>query len=235
VTDANRLGAAVGKIQFTDQAVALAARWLPTLLADSERIHGIAPGSTERPRDYDSPAELAKFPEQQIPLILAITAGLTGPPHRYGDGMYAGHWGLTYTALVHGPTERDTKMQESVYGVALRMLGVRQLADLGRIDTGPDPRTLDLFGVTGPLLTTPLFTILGATYEDEGYALESLSRRKTLLGPSVEFTVQVRDHVTDGQALAAPDPDPLGDPGPYPAAETVALTLNDKPFQTPED
>lgn len=206
MTDTNRLGPALGKRVLATATLDLVRAYASTYLADAERQHGLTAGRLERPRDYERLVTFSKWPEVHLPAVLCMIPGLAAPPSRRGDGEHFGTWSVALIGIVHGADHDDGDIYESVYGSALRSLVLNQGGRMAGI------------------------TALGIEQVGEAYDDLPTRRGRSVRGVTVEFEVQVRRHASTGRPLAAPPtPDPIGDPGPYPTADTVTVDLTKTP------
>lgn len=96
-------------------------RWLTTYLAWQERRKGLDRRSIPTIRSYkDTGDRIEKFPEDQLPALIAITTGTDQPPSRSGDGVYRGPWQLAVAVVVSAPDPEAVRLITSVYGAAIR-------------------------------------------------------------------------------------------------------------------
>ena len=73
-------------------ALNLFRRWMGTYLAEVERQHGLQAGHWQRPRAYVRVLSFDKWPEDQLPAVMLVSAGIAGPPIKHGDGKIAARW-----------------------------------------------------------------------------------------------------------------------------------------------
>lgn len=201
----NRLGPAVSKRRIALAVVGLAQTWASTYLADAERQEGVAAGTLERPRDYERIVTLSKWPEVQVPAVLVIVSGVLEEPSRRGNGELLGVWDVGVFGLVHGRSADDGDLAESIYGAAIRQMMLNQTADLAGI------------------------TVAGVRQVTESYDDLPVRRGRSVRGALLGFALTVRHHASAGNRLASPPVPPIGDPGPYPTADTVTVTLEKTP------
>lgn len=65
-------------------------------------------------------SELARWPEQQLPLAAVISAGTATEPERDGEGMYRAAWSLSVAVLVASAEEEGSRDLAHLYGAAVR-------------------------------------------------------------------------------------------------------------------
>lgn len=94
--------------------------WINDGISLAERAEGIAPGTLERPRGVVRRSEFATWPEDQLPVILVMAAGLAQPPTRRADGKYEARF-LVGLAPVVADVDVDTTHDVALaYGAAVR-------------------------------------------------------------------------------------------------------------------
>lgn len=94
--------------------------WINDGLRLAERAHGLEPGILELPHGVVSRSDFAKWPEDQLPVILVIAAGLAEPPTRRADGKYEARWLVGLAPVVADVDVETTHEVALVYGAAVR-------------------------------------------------------------------------------------------------------------------
>lgn len=210
MSGANREGplVTVGQIRSAIRTRLDTDGWLNYYMADAERADGITEGQITRPRGWQMPSEVSKWPEVQIPTVLIAVAGITAEMGERGEGEYAAPWGVTLAAVCGGVDDDDTWRIASVYGAALLQFTVKQMLQLDGLDV--EDAILDR--------ANPL-------------SLDDLPQQasRSLRMASVACVLRITGTVSSVPGVAeVPDP-ALGDPGPYPDGATV--TLNFEPTE----
>lgn len=120
--------------------------WMPTYLGDAVRIKDpereLWPGGVGDPADLGKAAVLPvreftvkhaaeeKWPEEQLPMLLAHCPGFGKPPTYEGDGTVTGYFLVNLSAIASGASIEDTKKLGRVYGSAAMKI-LAQKPDLG--------------------------------------------------------------------------------------------------------
>ena len=120
--------------------------WMPSYLGDAVRIKDpdgeFWPGGVGDPQETGLPSVLPvreftvkhaaeeKWPEEQLPMILAHCPGFGKPPTYEGDGTVTGYFLVNLSAIASGGGIDDTKKLGRVYASAA-MKALAQKPDLG--------------------------------------------------------------------------------------------------------
>lgn len=187
-------------LRMVEQGIASFLRvWFLDYLDEIERREGYAPGEVERPRGIPIASDFQKWPEDQVPCLLVLSAGLAGPPQRQGDGSYTTDWQVAIAPVVKDIDEDETRRLASTYTAAVRLAVMQHqgLEGLGRV----------------------------LRWRDEVYDTGPLERRRTHAVGRFVFDVQMDKTLVEfGPVVPAnppidpdlPPPDPTPDPGPWP-------------------
>lgn len=109
--------------------------WIDTYLTEvAMQISWPAGPAMARPRSYTTRNRLSRYPEDQLPQIIAVSPGLADPPVKYG-GKYRGIFSLGIGAIVSAKDEVSTKALSKYYEAAIRALIIHH-QDLGGIASG---------------------------------------------------------------------------------------------------
>lgn len=193
-------------LRTVEQGVAAFLRiWFLDYLDEIERREGYAPGQIERPRGIPIASDFEKWPEDQIPCLLVLSAGLAGAPQRQGDGSYTTDWQVAIAPIVKDIDEDATRNLASAYTAAVRWAVMQHqgLEGLGRV----------------------------LRWRDETYDAGPLERRRTLAAGRFVFDVQMDGSLVEfGPVTPVNDPldpsdppgDPSPDPGPWPDVKLPA-------------
>ena len=169
--------------------VALAKRWMGTYMSEAERQAGIPAGTYARPRSYVRTISFDKWPEDQLPAFMLVSAGIASAPTREGDGTYSARWLMGLGLLCSARTQQESHDMALLMTEAARTLFVQKASLDGHADGTQwlDERNDDL------------------TYDD----IRSLSSGQA------HFAVTVADVVSAGKGPAAPDPPLVPDTDPW--------------------
>lgn len=109
--------------------------WMPTYLREIEDQMGRTLGQIIPPRTYTTRNEFTTFPEDQMPICVVISPGLSGEPYTEGNGTTSAWWSIGIGVLVSARDEEATNFLSKVYGAAVRAIMLQQ-SDLGGICSG---------------------------------------------------------------------------------------------------
>jgi hypothetical protein len=185
-------------------------RWMPTYLPDAVRIKD--PDLERWPGGVGDPAETGKasvlpvreytvkhaaeekWPEEQLPMILAHSPGFGKPPSYEGDGTVTGYFLVNLSAIASGASIDDTKKLARVYGSAA-MKVIAQKPDLGGF--AQNVEWLDLKNMRPP----------GA------------DRERNIMAVVNVLQIEVPGIFDGNEGPTAPLPDPGTSPGPWPTVK----------------
>jgi hypothetical protein len=138
-------------------------RWMPTYLPaivrEKDPEGKLWPGGVGDPAKLGKPAVLPireftvkhaaeeKWPEDQLPMLLAYSPGFAAPPVRHGNGQVDASFLINVTAIASGVDIDDTKKLARVYASAAN-LAIVQKPDLEGIATATDWVDMKNFPVT---------------------------------------------------------------------------------------
>jgi hypothetical protein len=94
--------------------------WMPAMVAEVERQEGREPGKLPRLRGYITVSELARWPEDQIPLAVVVSPGTLGDPMKDAEGYYRAIYSLAVAIVTSAATEPATRQIAQLYGAAVR-------------------------------------------------------------------------------------------------------------------
>lgn len=102
--------------------------WMPTTIPEVRRQKDpdskLWPEGVEAIREYTvshASAVAHKWPEDQLPMLIAESPGMEGDPYEQGDGTVSAIYGIMVTAIASGATIADTKALARLYASAARM------------------------------------------------------------------------------------------------------------------
>ena len=180
---------------------------LPEYIAEVERQTGHDPGQRQTPRGYIVASQFSKWPEDQLPVVVVISPGLSGPPRRAGDGRTLARWALS-AGVVNSAAHIDKVRENTLdYIAAIRAL-ITQHQSLGGLATAVD-------------------------WIDENYIPPfpyGRTQARSLFGAQAIFTVTVDDVVSygkgpDGPWGPPPPPATPTDPTNWPTVKRAVVTV----------
>lgn len=121
MSDSNRYGRVVSPRDVENAVVASLNVWIDDCLGEAERLYGYEPNSIERPRGIIRRSEWTKWPEDQIPVIVVINAGLAQQPIRRANGTYDALWRVGVCPIVSDVDQDATRDLAEAYTVAVRL------------------------------------------------------------------------------------------------------------------
>jgi hypothetical protein len=205
VSGSNILGPLVTMGNVRAACEQLARDYIAPYLGDAARAEGKAPEWIAPPASYRVAREVMKWPESQTPALIVAVPGTNAAPRPRGTGVYAATWAVTFGAIVAGQDDEDTDAQASIYEAAMRAMVLKQGGNMA-------PLGVERVTWTGSAQDP-------VPQHDHRY----------ILAASVNFDIEVRDVANSHQGFPEPPEPPLGDPGPYPTADTVDVTLEKTP------
>jgi hypothetical protein len=105
------------------------AEWLPDYLAELERSRGYTPGQIARPKGVIVASQFAKWPPDQLPLVLILSPGTDSTPaKRKGVGAYEVSWAVSAIAIVSDIDEVESRRLASTYAGAMRAAALQHSA-----------------------------------------------------------------------------------------------------------
>lgn len=118
---ANQYGKLIGPQDVEKAIVASLNLWIDGALGEAERLYGYPPNAIQRPLGIIRRSEWAKWPEDQVPVIVVINAGLSGQPIRRAQGTYDAVWRVGVSPIVSDQNTDDTRDLAEAYTVAVRL------------------------------------------------------------------------------------------------------------------
>lgn len=182
--------------------------WLDTYLGELERIEGYDPGAIERPRGIISSSEFAKWPEDQIPVVVVVNSGLAGKPERRNEGRYDASWLVGIAAIVSDVDHASTRELAFTYTAAIRAA----IAQHKMLKSDLHPDGFAKF----------------SEWEDETYGDLAFNETRTLGAGRTIFSVGVTGAVTEYAGPRVPSDDPAVAPGLLPTvveADAVVVPI----------
>lgn len=197
---------------FDSMVEAFIQKWLDTYLSEIELRMGYDRRSIDRPKSYNATIDVSHWPEEQLPGILVVSAGVTDPPDRF-SGTYAGWWDWVVVALLSGRDYESTRLKTGIYQAAMRAM-FAQKPDL-------DGAVADTLYLGEPMDYAPF----------EG-------RDRTRGVAAFQFRSYIEGLVDSGSGPTTPDaPPPPVDPSQphddWPTVQTVDVELTKTPLVDP--
>jgi hypothetical protein len=206
MSEANLYGRIVTPNQVEQAMAACVGEWINDYLGELERIEGYDVGVLARPKGTITASEFAKWPEDQVPLILVLSSGLGGAPRRArGNGSYEAGWTVAVCAIVSDITEEATRRLAGAYAGAIRAAVMQHKM------------------LTSSLYPDGFASFL--TWRDEKYGDIPFADTRTLDSCRVVFNVGVENVVTEQAGPREPSAAPGEDPGPLPTVKEVDITV----------
>jgi hypothetical protein len=206
-------GPLVSAADVEDQLQTVLERWFPTYLYAVERHVNTVPGTLPLPRGIVRSSGIEKFPEDQLPVLIIASPGLTDPPMADGAGYYTATWRIHLGVQVVAAPNRRALELARWYTLALRACVLQQQQD--------------------PELPAPIVPIVRVDWRDERYdLLDSIDDRTVCVGV-VELAVPAA-MVTQRNAgpldpIIGPQPPDPNAPA-WPVAATVDTTVTKEPL-----
>lgn len=163
-------------------------KWMPTYLQEIELQLGRQRGLIPPPRFYTTRNRFINYPEEQLPLCVVVSPGLTEAPTKTGDGCYSGWYGLGVGFVAQARDDVTADFLAKVYAAAARAI-LLQNQDMGG-------------GVAGT-------EWIDEIYDDEITGDEN----RTLKASYVLFRVYVENIVNALAGPISPNADPDTQPG----------------------
>jgi hypothetical protein len=168
-------------------------RWLPVYLAELAEQRALPRDTWLKtgpqgnwPPSWSRKSQFDYTEETRLPSILILSAGLSGPPWKEGDGTYHATWMIGVAALVSAKDQETTDALAKRYGAAVRWLFIQH------------PSLEDA-------------NVEGTTWEDEAYDDIGVVQNRTLASVRLVFSVQLKNVASSLDGPVLPD-DPPPDP-----------------------
>lgn len=107
---------------LTRAALSCMKTWMQTYIMEIEYQRGYPIGEIPPPRTYTERWRFDSYPDDQIPLVVAVCPGLAGIPTHTGDGVYGAWWALGIGIIAAANTEDNSERLAKVYGAAARAI-----------------------------------------------------------------------------------------------------------------
>lgn len=173
--------------------------WVTTYLAEIERQQGIPPKSLPTVDHWVSTNEFRKWAEEQTPVGVVISPGISDDPVKDGEGTYRAKWHVGIAVVIKGRNRAEVSENAKLYAAAVRgaMLQHRSLGGFAR----------------------------GVEWKDETYTDVPTKSERTMGSAQSVFEIEVPETINVFAGLVTKPEEPYEDPGDLPEAETVEVTV----------
>jgi hypothetical protein len=101
-------------------------KWFPTYLQEMEIQLSRNRGQIKEPRSYTTRNMYESFPEDQLPMCVVVSPGLSRPPTSEGDGWIRAVWRIGVGIVVSASEYRITRELGLIYASAVRGILAQQ-------------------------------------------------------------------------------------------------------------
>ena len=183
--------------EVEDAVIATLRKWLPTYMSEVERQLGLTAGYYQRPfhSSYTVRTDFERWPEEMLPVVTVVAAGIDDDPLRSGRGKYRARYPIGIINTCSSSDDVTVRRYAARMGAAIRACVIQHQSLDGALDASL--RGIDFVGSRNNELPS----------QDE----RSIRAYRQL------FVVEVDDVLTRGAGPIAPDsvpPDPSTDPIP---------------------
>ena len=211
MSDSNRYGRIISNRTVERAMKGCLEVWIDPYLGEIERIEGYEPGQIKRPLGIVTSSEFGKWPEDQLPMLLIVSPGLTGAPVRRSEGKWDATWSVGVSPIVSDVDDEGTRDLAGAYTTAVR-------AAIMQHQSLKSPVEPDGFGA-------------GTVWIGETYADIPIGQTRTLGSGVAMFGVQVQTAVIEqaGPRNFETEGTPE-DPGPWPDVQSVEVRTRPVPI-----
>lgn len=153
------------------------------------------------PRSYGRAMDHDRFPEQQTPAIVVVSAGMEDKPLRLGDGTYIGYWRISIDVTVNAKDADAASKLSKEYIAVIRAILLQQPSMGG--------------------------FARGLTWMDESYLELPPSSRRSMTISSISFIVEVAN-VVNARELPFMTDGPVPTPSGFQVEEPVTTVVNEE-------
>jgi hypothetical protein len=104
--------------------------WLPTGLHEMESQQNLPPNTFDPPARYTTRNVFDALPGEELPKVIVMSPGLSGPPIKYQYGIYRATWKLGVGIVVARKTVEEARFHAECMGAAARAILIK-FPDLG--------------------------------------------------------------------------------------------------------
>jgi hypothetical protein len=115
---------------ITTSVIETIRKWMPTYLQEIELQLGRERGLIPPPRFYTTRNKFMSYPEEQLPLCVVVSPGLTDAPTKDGDGCYNGWYGVGVGFVAQARDDVTADFLAKVYAADARAI-LLQHQDMG--------------------------------------------------------------------------------------------------------
>ena len=169
--------------------------WLPTYLAEMERLTSRPAQSIPTPRSWSTVPVFYQFQQDQLPAAVVVSPGTAGEPERFGDGSYSAWWDVSVAVVVAGQTRQNANELAKLYAATIRWIAAQQ-ESMGGF-------------ASDTVWVGEANDVAPSDYVEVGWATET------------QLQVRVDDVVSGSGGPATPDLDP----DPYPTVQTTQIVV----------
>lgn len=106
--------------QVEDAVLSILKKWMPTYLAEVERQVGLVAGHYTRPRSWRVRNDIDKLPEDMLPMIIVVSAGLEDPASKDGRQSMRAAWAIGVAAIASSINQDESRRYAYRLGAAIR-------------------------------------------------------------------------------------------------------------------
>ncbi len=209
MSETNLFGRIVSRTAVERAVIASLNIWLDSALGELERIDDWPLNSIKRPMGIVTRSQFAKWPEDQLPVILVICAGLAGTPVEHAGGRYDASWLVGVAPIVSDVDEDSTRDLAGAYGAAVRTAVLQHSMLKSPINPDGFSSSIDWVG-------------------EDDTDIPFLASR-SLASTRVVFQVSVETAVTKQAGPRTPPETPWVDPGEWPEITHVEIDVEPVP------
>lgn len=180
---------------------------LSNYLGELERIEGYPPDAIERPRGIVTASELEKWPEDQLPVVVIISAA-TERPIKREKGRVEATWVLAVAPVVADVNAEETRKLALAYVAAIRAVIVQHKG----LKSGLHPKGFSE----------------ATHWEAEHYDGIAFGETRTLLAPRAVFTVTILEAVNSQGGPREPYEPPDAEPSDWPIVQKITVQAEPK-------
>lgn len=192
--------------QIEDAVLATLKLWIPSRLSEIESQLSISVGYYQRPVAWEVKTDFQKFPEEMLPMIIAVSIGLDDRPLKSGARRYRAVWNIGVIAIASSISQADSRRAAYRLGAAARAALIHRQSLDGAL--GGTVRGIEWIGSTNNEVPS-----------DDG---------RTIWAQRQVFRVEVDDVVTMSAGPAGPDAEPPPGETPPPAGDWPTITDRSK-------
>jgi len=118
-------GPIIAASDVEDAILSVLQRWIVSYLAEVERQHSMPVGDLPAPRSWITSAQIEKFPEDQTPVVIVTSPGISEEPKADGQGLYRAHWRIDIATQAVAGGNRQALRLARLYTAAIRAICVQ--------------------------------------------------------------------------------------------------------------